>query len=476
MNIRIKRGITWIALASVVSLAAVFPAVAQSFTNLHSLQFTNGTGPVAGLLLSGNVIYGTARTDGGGAAGGLGSVFKMNTDGSGFTNLHTFSTTAPDGEYLYGDLVLSGGALYSTAFFGGATNYGCVFSIGTNGLGLTNIYSFTVTSANSPYTNADGAYPQAGLVLAGGTFYGTASSGGVKGWGTIFAVNTNGSGFTNLHNFNITNGQLPSADLILSGATLYGMTPDGGTAPRGTIFSINTNGTGFTNIYSFTLDSGSPATNSDGASPLGSLVLSVGTLYGTTSEGGLSGNGTIFAVSTNGTNFSVLHQFSATSGTPATNSDGAAPNSGLTLVSNILYGTASKGGAGGCGTIFQVNRDGSGFTTLYSFSTTNAATGTNTDGAFPIGGLVASGAKLYGTTSAGGDAGYGTIFSITVPPTLNIALAGTNVVLSWASNIAGFNLQSSTSITSASWNAVAGQYVVTNAVSPGQKFYRLKSP
>jgi uncharacterized repeat protein (TIGR03803 family) len=290
----------------------------------------------------------------------------------------------------------------------------------------------------------------------------------------LFAVSTNGTAFTNLHNFTFTNGQYPKADLILSGSTLYGTTPVGGSFAVGTIFKLNTNGSGYTNFYSFPVPSGSPGTNSEGAFPSCSLVLSGSTLYGTAAEGGESGSGTIFMVSTDGTSFDVLHQFTAISGTLSTNGDGARPQSGLTLLGNVLYGTTSAGGSSGNGTVFKINTDGSGFSTLYSFSATNDVAGTNTDGAHPIGGLLLSGSALYGTASAGGTFGFGTVFSITIPPMLTITLAGTNAILTWPSNIVGFSLQSATNVVpAAAWGSVAGQYAVTNPVSGRQKFYRL---
>ena len=76
-------------------------------------------------------------------------------------------------------------------------------------------------------SNSDGANPYAGLILSGNTLYGTANGGGSSGNGTVFAVNTNGTGFTNLHSFtaylvNNSDGAYPEAGLILSGNTLYG--------------------------------------------------------------------------------------------------------------------------------------------------------------------------------------------------------------------------------------------------------------
>jgi uncharacterized repeat protein (TIGR03803 family) len=72
-------------------------------------------------------------------------------------------------------------------------------------------------------TNSDGAWPQAGLILADNTLYGTAGFGGSSGAGTVFTINTNGTGFTNLHSFSYGSDRAnPLASLNLSGNTLYG--------------------------------------------------------------------------------------------------------------------------------------------------------------------------------------------------------------------------------------------------------------
>src|SRR5262249_19823185 len=135
-------------------------------------------------------------------------------------------------------------------------------------------------------------------------------------------------------------------------------------------------GTGFTNYYAFSqgvLNEHGVMTNSDGANPLAKLVVSGNTLYGTTQNGGLFGNGTVFAVSTDGTAFTTLHHFAAGASGPAglyTNSDGANPSAELLLTNNYLYGTAYIGGTAGNGTVFLVNTDGSGFQNLHNFTST----------------------------------------------------------------------------------------------------------
>jgi uncharacterized repeat protein (TIGR03803 family) len=386
-------------------------------------------------------------------------------------------TNGPDGYNLSGSLVSSGNTIYGPALFGGNSSNGTLFGVNTNGTIFTNLFSFPATGNNFPYTNGPGAYPQAGLILSGNTLYGMANSGGTVGWGTIFAINTNGGSFTNLHNFAITDGQNPTSPLLLSGGTLYGSTPDGGTNAMGTLFKLSTNGAGFTSLYSFSYRGGYPYTNSDGANPLGALILAGNSLYGTASDGGTNSTGTIFAINTDGSGFTTLHQFGGLAGTLQTNSDGANPQSGLLLYGSTLYGTAVNGGQFGNGTLFRLNPDGSGFSAWYHFTDTNNAAGTNADGAHPIGGLIQSGSVLYGTANVGGTGGCGTVFSLLVPPPLNITQVGTNAIVSWAPNVSGFNLQSATNLVPpVTWSAISGQYAVTNPMTGKLTFFRLTHP
>jgi uncharacterized repeat protein (TIGR03803 family) len=476
-------------------------ATAQTLTNLHSftalIGYTNSDGayPQAGLILSSNTLYGTA---GGGGSSGNGTVFAVSTSGMGFTNLHTFTAQSYDsaiGFYTNSDgvapigLILSGNTLYGTANNGGSSGNGAVFAVNTDGTAFTNLYSFTATLGPNS-TNSDGAYLDGALTLSSNIMYGTASTGGSSGNGTVFAVNAIGTGFTNLHSFTAlvsstnSDGDFPAAALILSSNTLYGTAAEGGSSGNGTVFAVNTDGTGFTNLYSFTATLGSKRTNSDGAYPYAALILSSNTLYGTAAEGGSSGNGTVFAVNTDGTGFTNLHSFTALK--HDTNSDGAYPYAALILSSNTLYGTAAQGGSSGNGTVFAVNTDGTGFMTLYSFTATDPNTGTNTDGAYPQAGLILSSNTLYGTVGGGGSSGNGTVFglslgSVTVsPPQLTIIPSGANVILTWPTNATGFTLQSTTNLDSlAVWTTnsppvvVNGQNTVTNPISGTQKFFRL---
>ena len=197
-----------LALTAALGLMLAGRVSAQPFTTLYSFGTFPGGGsqPKSGLILSGNTLYGTAFQ---GGSSGFGTVFAINTDGSGFTNLYSF-TNGSDGANPYAGLILSGNTLYGTALFGGSSNFGTVFAVNTDGSGFTNLYSFT--------NGSDGAFPSAGLVLSGSTLYGVTGAG-------IFAVNTDGTGFTNLYGFiNIStnDSDVQCEGLVLARTTLYG--------------------------------------------------------------------------------------------------------------------------------------------------------------------------------------------------------------------------------------------------------------
>lgn len=442
-------------------LMATGPVTAQTFTTLYNFnQVTNdGTGPQGGLVLLGNTLYGTTS---GGGANGSGTVFKINTDGNNYSIAYNFSAVDPitngDGALPDAGLTLAGTTFYGTAPYGAASGDGAIFAFNTDG-GFTNLYSFT----NGPDKSegVDGSRPHGGVVLSGDTLYGTAEIGGIWDVGTVFAVGTNGTDFTVLHSFNGTDGALPVAGLVISSNTVYGMT-----TTSGNIFSVNTDSMEFSNIYTFSsLING---TNGDGFAPQDGLILSGNTLYGTADLGGSSGDGTVFAINTDGTGFTNLHSFSGAT-------DGAGPLGGLLLVGNALYGTTQAGGASGYGTVFEINTNGLGFTTLHAFN--------QSDGATPYAGLIYSGGVLYGTTYEGGSNSAGTVFALALapaPPPLTIVQSGTNVILTWPATAIAFTLRCNTNLLCAAWSVVSteptivnGLNTVTNSIYGTENFYQL---
>ena len=197
-------------------------------------------------------------------------------------------------------------------------------------------------------------------------------------------------------------GQNSQLRLVFDSAgNLYGTTQSGGLNNAGIVFQLHKtiSGIWIENIlYNFT-------GLADGGTPLAGLIFdSAGNLYGTTSKGGSIGRGTVFELTPNGLGGyteSVLYSF-------ASGSDGATPSAKVVFDSaGNLYGTTSTGGTGSVGTVFELSPSGSGWTetVLHSFS--------GTDGSTPLGELVldASG-NLYGTTFTGGSQNVGTVFEL----------------------------------------------------------------
>ena len=211
--------------------------------------------------------------------------------------------------------------------------------------------------------------------------------------------------FTTLYSFNGTGGGNPHAPLVQgNNGNLYGTTANGAIENRGgTIYEI-TPGGALTTRYQFC----SQAACADGAHAVAGLTQAPNFfLYGATSQGGAHAFGTVFESTPNG---AVVTEYSFCSQPACT--DGAYPSAGLAQAFNgTLYGTTSQGGAQGQGTVFRITPDGA-FTTLYSF----CAQPSCADGANPDSGLVQTvneDGDFYGTTPQGGSANHGTLFKIT---------------------------------------------------------------
>ena len=381
------------------------PPTTDNFSVLYSFGSVanDGAYPLGSLTLSGSTFYG--MTNGiGDYADSSGTIFRIKVDGTGYQVLYNFGSVN-NGTNPQGDLTVSGSTLYGMTLGAGTRGSGTIFKINTDGTGYQVLHSFGIVPN-------DGYYPYGSLTLSGTTLYGMTQSGGANGKGTIFQINTDGTGYQVLYSFGsvANDGFYPYGSLTLSGTTLYGMTSDGGAngAP-GTIFQINTDGTGYRVLYSF----GSVA--NDGTNPYGSLTLSGSMLYGMTETGGAGGFGTIFQINTSGAGYQVMYSFA---GYP---NDGYYPLSSLTVSGSTLYGatrTGGSGGADGLGTIFQINTDGTGYQVLHDFgSPANYGCG-------PNGSLTLLGSTLYGMAYGGGVYGKGTIFSVSDTPAVPGAPTG----------------------------------------------------
>jgi len=390
--------------------AASVPA--QVYNTLHSFGsvYRDGTGPLTGLALHGNTLYGTTVS---GGTNYNGTVFKVNTDGTGYATLLSLSNSVvPEG-----DMVLIGTTIFGTMFTGGSANGGSVFKINTDGSGYAEFYSFSDMMPSFPGTNSDGNRPQGGLVTDGSTLYGTTTYGGTNGNGTVFRINTDGSRFAVIKTFsptflgtnNVSNnilinsgtngdGARPTGRLVLDGNTLYGTTFHGGTS-NGVVFAMQTDGSGYTVLKYFPGLTG-VGTNGDGAGPYAGLTLRGDTLYGVTDGGGAWSYGTVYGLKTNSTGFAKLHDFQF--------GDGTYPIGSLFLDGGTLYGTTQAGGASNRGTIFMVLTNGADFTVLRNLDVNSGY-----DCKPPF---ILIGSTFYGAAAAGGTNGGGAIFGLAVLP------------------------------------------------------------
>ena len=418
------------------------------FTVLHHFgSGSDGRYPYASLILDSGVLYGT--TQNGGGVDDVGTVFKINTDGTGYTVLHSFTSGGSDGNNPQSPLWLSGGVLYGTTSSGGANGLGTVFKIGTNGTGYTVLKDFGGFAGDSETpvagvmedqygvlygtayqggdytygtvyrldkdgnnysvvysfggTGTDAVNPSAALVQGSdGTLYGTTYGGGSSGYGTVFKIGTNGTGYVILRNFannNVDGHNLASSVLIASDGNLYGTANSGGGyGSYGALYTLDTSGANYATLFSFS------TTGGDALSPEATVLASAdGFLYGTTFSGGAANGGTIFKVKPDGTEYTILRQFS-----PA-DTHGYNPNAGLIQIDDYLYGTTRNGsGVNRFGTVFKISTNGTGFTTLRRFGTISTE-GRNPEGPLMLG----QDGLLYGTTLNSGAAnGVGSVFRI----------------------------------------------------------------
>jgi len=292
----------------------------------------DGGNPYAGLIDVNGTLYGTTRA---GGSSGLGTVFSYKLGAPSDETVICNFTGSSTGAVPYGGLVALNGALYGTTLYGGSNNLGTVFKIAKSG-SESIVYSFTGGS--------DGQNPYAGLLNVSGTLYGTTYGGGSSGEGTVFAVAPNGNE-TVVHSFSGApgDGAFPVAGLINAGGTLYGTTSSGGTNNFGTVYSLSQNGS--ENVtYSF---AGAP---SDGQYPAAALTNVTGTLYGTTSAGGKANMGTIFKIPASGSE-SIVHNFGG--GTDGGDPYAAlTPAGGLLYGTTHDAGSGCNGS--GCGTVFTI--------------------------------------------------------------------------------------------------------------------------
>lgn len=277
---------------------------------LYSFQGgIDGAYPQSAVTLYNNSIYGTTYAGGGnsclGAPSGCGTIFQLLQGENGWTEnvLYRF-TNSSDGAFPYANLILDpAGNLYGATTQGGylsgnCSPYGCgnIFQLkhGGSGWTLNPLYVFTY--------DTDGSAPIGGLFAGpNNTVYGTASGGGAGFSGTVFKLAHVKGGwiFNLLYSFSGPDGAAPEATLVGRGKSLFGTTHGGGTgsgcffgSPCGTVFMLTATQGGWkeTVLHSFTNN------GTDGTYPDDGLLLGQSALYGTTTAGGPSDKGIVFAI------------------------------------------------------------------------------------------------------------------------------------------------------------------------------------
>ena len=277
--------------------------------------------------------------------------------------------------------------------------------------GLSTLAQAQTYSVIHNFTGSEGGDPFAGPALdRGGNLYGTTNSGGAHGAGAVYKLSLHGSSWilSPLYSFaGAADGAGPGFGTLVFGSdgTLFGTTEGGGLF--GVAFNLKPRATPCGSILCPWTDNviWVFGRGTDGSQPLSGMTFdSAGHLFGTTSVGGTTGNGTVFELTRSGQTWTetVLYNF-------AGGNDATGPVAGVSIdAAGNLYGSSPFGGANGAGAVFKLTKSGSGYTesVIYNF------TGGD-DGQAPTGGVIvdASG-NLYGGTFFGGANGGGTVYKL----------------------------------------------------------------
>jgi uncharacterized repeat protein (TIGR03803 family) len=376
-----------------------FTADAASLTSLSGkgLSLNTTTGAITGTPTSSGTIsvnLTATNSHGTGAASSLSIQITVAppTLSQEYNVLHHFldGSVADDGSLPESIIQAFDGNFYGTATNSGAIGLGAIFKINAQGVAST-FYSFSRSTSNI-------ASPTSLIQAADGNFYGTTQS------NHVFKLTQDGE-LSILHHVDNSGGSLNPLIQGFDGY-FYGITTSG-SANGGFIFKITPQGA-LTTLHTFPRG----LETTDGYNSLAGLIQGTdGDLYGTSTQGGTAGNGTVFKISTQGV-FTLLHSFGVgavdLNGNPTT--DGTDPQAGLLQGSDgNFYGTTWVGGINGAGTVFKMTPQGA-VTILHSFADPNATS----DGMDPWAPLLQGyDGNFYGTTYYGGSNSDGTVFQIT---------------------------------------------------------------
>jgi len=404
-----------VVMACALSLTSEQASATPVFKTLYSFQ--DGGGPQATVVRdSAGNLYGTAF--------GGNSVYEFTKDGTEKV-LYTFCGFCTDGSLPAANLIIDQqGNLYGTTTFSSGAGGGTVFKLEPR----HGTWKFVLLHAfcSRPLCE-DGAIPVRGLTYQGmssgapydgvSPLYGATYEGGANNEGVVYQLTFSPGDKKpkqkTIYSFcsmtNCSDGALPLGDLLVDDVgNLYGTTSTGGDFSNrgGVVFELSPKGKQFRQrvLYTFC----QLANCADGQYPSASFAMDEkGRLFGTTQAGGDNGHGAVFELQPHGRSYreSVLYSFCPAGGSCV---DGDVPEGVITNASGDLFGTTLRGGANGNGVVFRVH--GAAQTVLHTF----CAAGDCSDGASPVGGLMSDGlGNLLGTTQTGGSSGQGTLYELT---------------------------------------------------------------
>lgn len=420
---------------SLVCLATSVLSSAQTFTVVANLTGNNAY-PQASLVQGVNGdFYGTSY----GSSGiGYGSVFEVSTTGT-VRTLYTFcsKTNCSDGGNPMAPLLLAKDLnFYGTTTSGGAYGKGTIFKLTAAGQ-FTTLYSFCKQTDCTDGVNAVGGLTQG----TNGLLYGTSAYGGEYGEGTIFSITTGGA-YTTLYSFcasylSCFYGSQPESNLVQgSNGNLYG------TTSWGTLFEFTPQNS-LTELYIFC----SLPSCDDGNDPVGNLALSAdGLVYGATAKGGLNSGGVEWEFETSNNSYETIFDFG--------DNDGAIPESATLASDGNLYGT-TVGAIGASGvhypsTAFRIDTANLAFTLLYTF----CQNGMCSAGGPPVAAMVqGTNGPFYGTLS------NGTVYSLSTNLGPFVTTMPSSGPVASAVYILGDDLTGSTEVT---FNGLPAEFAVVS--------------
>ena len=263
---------------------------------------------------------------------------------------------------------------------------------------MSAVPNYTFVAPTSFQIKTTGAHPQGLVADTLGNLYGVTTTGGTKGYGTLFKVAVGSSTITKIADFTGTNGLSPRGNLVIDGGNLYGVTVGGGTAKKGTIFKFSLTDASPTIVTLASFD------GTNGAYPMAGLVIDAsGNLYGEAMGAIKRGYATtVWELPKVGAAFGPLSALATFNYKDELNSTLVVDSAGN------VFGTTNLGGAKKRGSVFEIVAGSHTVTTLASFQGTYS-------GYQPQGTLVAgTDGSLIGVTLAGGTKGYGTVFKVTL--------------------------------------------------------------